>query len=540
MASSVEADVAISSLPKGTHADPNHLDAQVSEHTPLLSRSSTCIGDDVALTLHEEHVGTTKMFWEECITLTKYSLPVFGTNLFEHSMILTSVISIGHLSTVALAAATIGFMTANVTGFSIIQGLASTLDTVLPSAWTSDQPRLVGLWTQRMLVLTTATLIPISIVWFNAESLLLLLKQEPEVARLAAIYLRWTSLGLPAYALECITRRYFQSQGLFAVPTRIIVAVAPINIFLNYLLVWGPEPVRLGFIGAPIATAISYNLIAIAAVVYGVCFVERTAWHPISSKALTSLSYLAILSLGSIGQVASEWWSWELVGLAASFLGPIPLATQSILLSTMSTSFQAPYSLGIAASVRIGNLLGEMNHKRAGVAANASIVLGIALAALFSAILVVFRRSWGLLFNNDPEVVALVSSVLPLLALVELFDCTNGVISGILRARGKQMLGAVLNVSGYYAIGLPVGLYLAFKQDLGLAGLWCGINAATLYASSVGAYFCIQSDWKEEVEKVMARLAIDKADIGNGEDEEGALYENDVANPEGSPSLVRT
>jgi len=65
-------------------------------------------------------------------------------------MILSSVVSIGHLSTVALAAATIGFMTANVTGLSIIQGLVSTLDTVLPAAWTSDQPQLVGLWTQRM------------------------------------------------------------------------------------------------------------------------------------------------------------------------------------------------------------------------------------------------------------------------------------------------------------------------------------------------------------------------------------------------------
>ena len=41
-------------------------------------------------------------------------------------------------------------MTASVTGFSIIQGMVNTLDTVLPAAWTSDQPQLVGLWTQRM------------------------------------------------------------------------------------------------------------------------------------------------------------------------------------------------------------------------------------------------------------------------------------------------------------------------------------------------------------------------------------------------------
>ena len=41
-------------------------------------------------------------------------------------------------------------MTAGVTGYSIIVGLTSTLDTMLPSAWTSPQPQLVGLWAQRM------------------------------------------------------------------------------------------------------------------------------------------------------------------------------------------------------------------------------------------------------------------------------------------------------------------------------------------------------------------------------------------------------
>lgn len=50
----------------------------------------------------------------------------------------------------ALAASTLGSMTASVTGFSIIQGFTSTLDTMLPGAWTSSQPQLVGLWSQRM------------------------------------------------------------------------------------------------------------------------------------------------------------------------------------------------------------------------------------------------------------------------------------------------------------------------------------------------------------------------------------------------------
>lgn len=56
---------------------------------------------------------------------------------------------------------------------------------------------------------------PILLIWFNSESILLGLKQEPEVASLAATYLKWASLGLPAYAFNGISRRYFQSQGAY-------------------------------------------------------------------------------------------------------------------------------------------------------------------------------------------------------------------------------------------------------------------------------------------------------------------------------------
>lgn len=479
------------------------------ENTPLLAPLIPRIRENVDFPIDGHEPSTAQMYWEELRILLKYSLPVFGTHVFEHSMIMSSVVSIGHISTVALAAATIGFMTANVTGLSIIHGLVSTLDTMLPGAWTSDQPHLVGLWTQRMTVVVAVTLIPMFAIWFNAEPILLLLRQEPEVARLAGIYLKWASLGLPAYAFNCISRRYFQSQGLFAAPTRIIVAVAPINVLLNYLLVWGPEPIRLGFIGAPIATSVSYNLVSIASVIYGVFYVEKTAWYPLSRRSFTSLGLLVQLGLGGVGQVASEWWSWELIGLAASFLGPTALATQSVLLSTCSSTFQAPFSLGIATSVRVGNLLGEGNARRAGVSANAAILLSAVIAGFFSAVLLTFRKSWGYLFNNDIDVVTLVASILPIVALFQIPDFACAITSGILRARGKQFTGALLNLSAYYVIGIPFGLWLTFKQDMKLPGLWCGLTVALLYTSTLSIWICLRTDWKREVEKVAERLAVD-------------------------------
>jgi MATE family multidrug resistance protein len=58
----------------------------------------------------------------------------------------------------------------------------------------------------------------------------------------------------------------------------------------------------LGFIGAPIATSVSYNLVSITSVIYGVFFVERTAWHPLSRRSFSSLGLLVQLGLAGVGE----------------------------------------------------------------------------------------------------------------------------------------------------------------------------------------------------------------------------------------------
>ncbi|KAF7761744.1 hypothetical protein Agabi119p4_9736 [Agaricus bisporus var. burnettii] len=433
-----------------------------------------------------------------------------STHLLEYSLVVASVVSIGHLSTKALAAITLGSMTASVSGFSIIQGLSSALDTLLPSAWTSPHPNLVGLWSQRMFVVISACLVPMYIVWFNAEAILIALKQDPEVAHLAAVYLHWVSIGLPAYAFNCVSRRYFQSQNLFSVPTRIIIFVSPLNVILNYILVWGPEPVRLGFIGAPLATAVSFNLVAILSIIYGVFFTPKTAWYPFSRRMFTSLGVVAQLGVSGVGQVASEWWAWELISLGASLLGPVALATQSVLLVSSSTTFQVPFAISVATSVRIGNLLGEHKANRARVAAITSLFLTLCVAALMSTMFIVFRNSWAYIFNNDPEVVSLVASIMPLVALFQVFDGTAAVTGGILRAQGKQLSGAVLNLSAYYVIGIPLGMLLAFKYNMGLHGLWYGLTVSLVYCAVAGTWLALKTDWQHQVDKVQRRLAAER------------------------------
>ena len=101
-----------------------------------------------------------------------------------------------------------------------------------------------------------------------------------------------------------------------------MVIVAPINALLNWLLgertlrrvlikahnqtVWGPDSVRLGFIGAPIATAISLNLTSILYTFYGLWFTSKVAWHPVSKECLHDLHRLFRLGSAGVAQIAAE------------------------------------------------------------------------------------------------------------------------------------------------------------------------------------------------------------------------------------------
>ncbi|KDQ10315.1 hypothetical protein BOTBODRAFT_164069 [Botryobasidium botryosum FD-172 SS1] len=449
-----------------------------------------------------------RTWWDETRILASYTVPVFSTHLLEYSLVVASVVSLGHLSTIDLAASTLASMTASVSALSLIQGMVSALDSLLPQAWTSGNPKLVGLWSQRMMVVMAVSIIPMAMIFFNAEHILLFLRQDPDVAQRAGLYLKWASLELPAYAFNAVSRRYFQSQGLLHVPSIVIMIVAPINVVLQYLLVWGPDPIRLGFIGAPIATALSMNLISIISIIYGVLYAPREAWCPITRKSFMGLGVLVRLGLAGVGQTASEWWSWELVGLAASLLGPVALASQSVLLVSSSTTYQAPFALSVAASVRIGNLIGAGRPIRAGVASKVALVLALAIAMICSTIFLTFRTSWALLFNDDEEVVALVATIIPLLSLFQVFDGICAVSGGALRARGKQFTGALLNLSAYYIFGIPLGLTLTFRYGMELKGLWIGLSAALAYGGCVSAWIVLRTNWDREVTRARERLKL--------------------------------
>ena len=197
---------------------------------------------------------------------------------------------------------------------------ASQLDTLCPQAFTS-RPAHTSLHALRTyFILSLIWLIQLAI-FFNSEVILVAMRQDPDVARHAATYLKVLSFGIPGYsAFECL-RRWLQAQGLMVAPVLALLVAAPVNLLLNWLLVWGPvDWLRLGFVGSPLASALSMHIMVsvhqssatesvigaqltschalqfIVSLVYAIVVAPRTAWggftwgkrHPTSASAPSS------------------------------------------------------------------------------------------------------------------------------------------------------------------------------------------------------------------------------------------------------------
>lgn len=102
---------------------------------------------------------------EELWILLSTSLPLICTSLLQSSQVGRALIFVGRIGENELVAVSLATLTANVTGWAVYQGLASALDTFCPQAYGAGLFHLVGLHTQRMLVLLLCVTVPICFLW---------------------------------------------------------------------------------------------------------------------------------------------------------------------------------------------------------------------------------------------------------------------------------------------------------------------------------------------------------------------------------------
>jgi MATE family multidrug resistance protein len=129
-------------------------------------------------------------------------------------------------------------VTAKITGYSVYQGLATSLDTLCAQAYGFGNRQLVGLQLQRMIYFLLLVTIPIACIWLNSTTILQAIVPDNETAILAGVYLKVLILGAPGYAIFESGKRFVQAQGHFNATLYVLLIAAPLNFFLNWLFVW--------------------------------------------------------------------------------------------------------------------------------------------------------------------------------------------------------------------------------------------------------------------------------------------------------------
>jgi MATE family multidrug resistance protein len=136
--------------------------------------------------------------------------------------------------------------------------------------------------------------------------------------------------------------------------------------------------------------------------------------------------------------------------------------------------YHVPFSVGVAVSTRLGNLIGAGSLAAARTATKTYILTFLAIGLVDFTFLTACRNVLPMAFTSDPEVVKIVATVLPLLAAFQFADSTTALVNALLRGLGKQSIGGWCNLFVYYVIAVPLALLLCFPKDLKLLGLWTG------------------------------------------------------------------
>lgn len=302
--------------------------------------------------------------------------------------------------------------------------------------------------------------------------------------------------------------------------TYVLIITSPLNAALNYLFVY---PFRLGLLGAPLATGLSYWISLLLLILYARFVAGSACWGGWSRDCFTNLATFSRLALLGIVHVGTEWWAFEIVALAAGRLGTIPLAAQSVIMTTDQVMNTIPFGIGVAASARVGNLLGARNPQGAARSANAAAWLSMLMGAIVLAFLMGVKDFYAKIFNDDVNVIKLTAEVMPYVALFQIADGLNGSCGGALRGMGRQHVGAAVNIVSYYMGALPLGIWLAF-HGWGLAGLWVGQCIALYLVGAIEWVIVAWSDWEMQVHKAFERM------------DEGKQVENEQFVPEGQPN----
>ncbi|KAF8040342.1 hypothetical protein BT93_B2542 [Corymbia citriodora subsp. variegata] len=441
----------------------------------------------------------------------RLSGPLIGVSLLQYSVQVISVMFVGHLGELPLSGASMATSFASVTGFSVLLGMGSTLETLCGQAYGAKQYRMLGVHTQRAMLMLLSLSIPLAVIWLYTSDILIAFGQNLEISREAGVFNRWMIPSLFAYGLLQCLNQFLQTQNnvLPMMMSSLIIASLHIVICWVFIFKFG-----LGIRGAALANSISnWNNVILLAIYVKLSPACTKTWTGFTREALLDLVNFIKLAVPSAVMICFEYWSFEMVVLLAGRLPNPKLETSvlSISLNTCWMVYMISVGLGGAISTRVSNELGAGHAAGARLALRVMIAIAIIEGAIIAIVTILVHHVWGKLYSNEEKVIKYVSRMMLLLALSDLLDGFQCVLSGSARGCGWQKLCAAINLGAYYVVAIPCAILLAFRFHLGGMGLWmgiiCGLSVQVITLIIVNA--C--TNWDQEAKKAVARVRAQRA-----------------------------
>lgn len=412
--------------------------------------------------------------------------PMVLTNLGQTAMTATDVMMMGRLGSDTLASGALG---ANLYFMPMIFGLGLMLATSPMMASelgrrrhsVRDLRRTVrqGLW------LAILISIPIWIFLWHGETILLVMGQEPALAHQAGIYLRWLEWAVLPFYGYIVLRSFISTLERPGWALVIVFVAVACNVLFNWVFMFGNLGVpAMGIAGSGLATTLSSALM-FAGMATVVMLEPKFRRYRLFGRFWRAdwPRFKGLLRLGMpiAGILAFEVTIFNAAAFCMGLIGADSLAAYAIVIQIASITFMVPLGLNQAVTVRVGLAHGAGDPAGISRAGWTAYVIGVSFMALMGLVMILWPRLLISAFIDlaDPSnarVIGLAVSFLAFAALFQIFDGAQAVAAGMLRGLHDTKVPMIYAAIGYWGVGLPLGVLLAFHFGLNGVGIWIGLS----------------------------------------------------------------
>jgi len=388
--------------------------------------------------------------------------------------------------------------------FSISTGIGSGLDTLVSQSFGAKNMYLVGMWFQIAMIACFLISIPVGVLLYYTEAIMVGLGQEPHVSYLAGRYAIYLIPGLIPYALFNCMVRWLQNQHILLPSTLVALLGLVLNIPANFLFIWGVGSWKgMGLEGAALSTSLLRIIMPILLCIY--VYVKKI--HVDSSPRIYTesitmtnmieyLRYAVPAMLMNFFEVAGFEFTTIMVGLLKD---PIALAAHGIGLYTLWMNFLFAYAWGIACNIHLGNIVGAGEIDRCQEITFFSVLVIIADMILHGLIFWSVKSEIVKIWNPTPALSKLAQDCISIASLCMIMDGTQFTFSSLLRAVGRQKIGAIMYFFSFYVIHLPAGYVFGIVLGYGVRAFWWSLAAGISVLVLGLGIVLIKIDWPEEI-----------------------------------------